>query len=168
VRSGKTERTLKILRMLVNDGRGSVAVLDLAPEETGGVGGKIPLTSQEKEKIRYLSPRVIPPRICAKDDAAMRKIARENYRRIQKIWDRLENPLPQILCVNDVSLYLHGGSAEELLCRLGNIPTVLMNGYYGNYFADNYLTCREREHMKNLIWRCDQVLYLPRIPRMEK
>ena len=80
----------------------------------------------------------------------------------------LESASPQILCINDASLYLHGGTTEELLYRLKNIPTVLMNAYCGNYFADNILTRREREHMKTLISRCDQILYLPRISKVEK
>ena len=41
VKSGKTERTLRILRDLIRCRRDPIAVLDLAPENIRGVGGKI-------------------------------------------------------------------------------------------------------------------------------
>lgn len=163
VRSGKTERTLKILRDLMNCATGPIAILDLAPEKVQGVGGKIPLSLKEKKQVFYFSPRIVPPRLTGKTEEEIRELARGNYERIKESLRALKEKDPACLVINDVSLYLHEGSAEKLISYIEIIPTLLMNGYYGRFFGDSAFSRREREQMEILIGCCHQVFYLPPI-----
>ena len=56
VKSGKTERTLRILRDLIRCRRDPIAVLDLAPENIRGVGRKISLSAEEKKRVLSFFP----------------------------------------------------------------------------------------------------------------
>jgi hypothetical protein len=164
VQTGKTSRTLKILRDLLDCGTDPVAVLDLAPEKVQGIGGKIPISIREKEQVLYLSPRIIPPRLFGKSKEEIQTLARENYQRIEDALQVLREKVLNCLIINDVSLYLHGGSAEQLLSFVGRISTLLMNGYYGSYFGDCFLSRRERAQMEILMSHCHQVIFLPSLP----
>lgn len=158
VNSGKTERTLKILREFMECQRDSVAVLDLAPEKIRGIGGKLPLTLQEREKILYFSPQIVPPRLSGKDEQEIQKLARENRIRSEMILAGFRARKIDILVINDVSLYFHAGDAERLLSFIEGVSTIVINGYYGNYFGDTPLSRRERRQMEILMSRCDRVL----------
>jgi hypothetical protein len=160
VNSGKTERTLKIFRDFMECRHGPLAVLDLAPETVRGIGGKLPLTPQEKEGILYLSPLILPPRLLGKDEEEIQKLARENRIRIEKVLEGFQASQFSILIINDVSLYFHDGDARTLLSFLDGIPTVIMNGYYGSYFGESALSRKERREMETLMARCSQVFLL--------
>ncbi len=160
VNSGKTQRTLKIIRDFRECQRGALAVLDLAPETVRGIGGKLPLTPREKEEILYLSPLILPPRLLGKDEEEIRSLARENRIRIEKILEGFQVPRFSILIINDVSLYFHDGDAQRLLSFLEGVPTVVMNGYYGSYFGESALSRKVRREMEDLMSRCDQVFFL--------
>jgi hypothetical protein len=138
-----------------------LAVLDLAPEKIRGVGGKIPFAFQGKEKIHYLSPLILPPRLSGKNEEDIRRIARENRQRIDGALQNCIGKNISIWLMNDVTLYLHDGQAEELFSIIADIPTVVMNGYYGRYFGESPLSRRERMEMENLMSRCDRVIFLP-------
>jgi hypothetical protein len=161
VQTGKTKRTLRILRDLLGCGNDAVAVLDLAPEKVQGIGGKVPLSFQEKEQVLYLSPRIIPPRLFGKSKEEIQALAQENCQRIEHALQVLREKVLSCLIINDVSLYLHEGSAEQLLSSVGKISTLLMNGYYGGYFGDCFLSRRERAQMEILMSHCHQVIFLP-------
>ncbi len=161
VHSGKTIYTLAILRRLRGKHPSSHIILDLAPEETRGVGGKIPLTAGEKEEILYFSPLILPPRMVGKSEAEVRRLAEENRRRIDPLLDQIKRRTPAFLVVNDVTLYLQEGKADHLFCSFEGIPTIIMNGYYGRYFGESPLSQRERSEMEGLMSRCDRVIFLP-------
>ena len=161
VHSGKTIYSLAILRGLREKSPSSHIILDLAPEETRGVGGKIPLTPEEKEKILYFSPLILPPRMMGKDEAEVRRLAEENRRRIDPILAKIKRRDPVLLLVNDITLYLQDGKADHLLACIEAIPTVIMNGYYGKYFGESPFSQRERSEMEALMSRCDRVIFLP-------
>jgi hypothetical protein len=161
VHSGKTIYTLTILRGLQGKDPSSRAILDLAPEETRGVGGKIPLTAGEKEEILYFSPMILPPRMMGKNEAEVRRLAGENRRRIDPILAQIKKSAPAFLMVNDITLYLQDGKADHLLGYIEAIPTIIMNGYYGRYFGESPFSQRERSEMEALMSRCDRVIFLP-------
>ena len=164
VHSGKTSATLKILRDLRGARAGSMAVLDLAPEKTGRVGGKMSLTDREREGLLYLSPLILPPRLLGRNEKEVDRMAEENRQRIDAVLENLRSAKAQILFVNDLSLYFHSGKTERLWREIEPFPTVIMNGYYGRYFRDSDLSRRERAEMESLMARCDRVLFLPPIP----
>jgi len=161
VHSGKTIFSLALLRGLRGKNPSSHIILDLAPEETRGVGGKIPLTSGEKEEILYLSPLILPPRMLGKSEAEVRRLAEENRQRIDPILAQIQKREPAFLLINDITLYLQDGKADHLLGFIEAIPTVIMNGYYGRYFGESPFSQRERSEMEVLMSRCDRVIFLP-------
>jgi len=142
-------------------GEDLIAVLDIAPERTQGVGGKMPLVPAERERILYLSPQISPPRLWGKDEEEIQALAQENLRRIEGEFKKLQGRSLRTVVINDVSLYLQAGRAEDLILSLEKIPTLVMNGYYGRYFGTSAFSRREREQMEILISHCDQVFYLP-------
>jgi len=161
VHSGKTLATLKIFRDWRRSGEESIAVLDLAPEEMDGVGGKMLFTEEEKEGILYLSPRILPPRLLGKNEAGIRRLARENRQRIDRALSTLRSSAASVLFINDISLYFHDGSGEKIWLSLEKISTIVMNGYYGRYFGSSPLSQRERAEMEFLMVRCERVFFLP-------
>ncbi len=164
VHSGKTIYTLAVLRELRGKDPSSHAILDLAPEETRGVGGKIPLSAGEKEEILYFSPLILPPRMLGKSEAEVRRLAEENRQRIDPILALIKKREPAFLLINDITLYLQDGKADHLLGCIEAIPTVIMNGYYGRYFGESPFSQRERSEMEALMSRCDRVIFLPLSP----
>lgn len=161
VKSGKTALTLEILRELIALDAGTLAVLDLAPERIRGIGGKLPLSPAEKGRVLLLSPPIVPPRMLGRTEGEVMALARENHRRIREEFPRLRPAAPQALIINDLSLFLQEGSAEELFSVLKKIPTVFMNGYLGSFFPhDSLLGRRERDRMQDLMRRCDRVIHL--------
>ncbi len=161
VHSGKTIYTLAILRGLRGKNPSSTAVLDLAPEKTRGVGGKIPLMAAEKEETTYFSPLILPPRLMGKNEAEVCGLAEENRGRIEPFLAQIKKRKPAFLLVNDVTLYLQTGTADHLLSCIEEIPTVILNGYYGRYFGESPFSQRERSEMEALMSRCDRVIFLP-------
>ena len=161
VGSGKTARTLRILRDLRKTSEGPWGILDFAPEEVGGVGGKLPLSDGEREGMIYLSPPIVPPRLRGKSEDEVLRLAGENRRQIEQVLPLPRDSGVRVLFINDLSLYFHAGSAGQLWLQIGKIPTVVMNGYYGSYFGDSPISRRERSEMELLMARCDRVLYIP-------
>ncbi len=161
VNSGKTTRTVEILRSLVEEGEEAIAVFDFAPEKSKGVGGKMPLREEIRKKIWYASPRIVPPRMTGKTEDEAWELARENCRQIEEIFSSLPPRDWRIFVLNDISIYLQAGHVSRLLFHLASIPTAIMNGYYGRFFDESPLSRREREEMDALIPSCDQVFYLP-------
>ena len=161
VNSGKTQKTLQVLRELLECREEPMAVLDLAPEKVQGVGGKIPLSPGEKERIFYLAPRIVAPRLSAKSEEEIETLAQENAQQVDEFLGILTQRIWQTLIINDVSLYLHARKAGQLMEAITAIPTLVMNGYYGSYFGMSPFSLRERERMEILISLCDQAFYVP-------
>jgi hypothetical protein len=161
VRSGKTACTLRVFRGLRKTCQGSIFVLDLAPEEVNGVGGKLPLSEEEKGGVIYLSPLIVPPRLRGKSEEEVQRLAEENRERIDQILRTPKASGVNVLFVNDISLYFHAGRPEQLWLQVEGISTLILNGDYGRYFGDSSLSRRERSEMEFLMARCDRVLFFP-------
>lgn len=160
VQSGKTRLTQKILKELMSYVEGPVAVLDLAPEKTSGLGGKLdlPLT---QERINYFSPLIIPPRLTGRSETEIWQIAKQNFRKIEENLRLIQEQFWSLLVINDVTLYLHHGTAENLLGKVKNAATLLLNGYFGRHFGRSAFSRREQQEMLNLLLLCDQILFVP-------
>jgi hypothetical protein len=125
------------------------------------VGGKIPLTAAEREETTYFSPLILPPRLIGKNEAEVCRLAEENRARIEPFLVQIKKWKPAFLLVNDVTLYLQAGTADHLLSCIEEIPTVLLNGYYGRYFGESPFSQRERSETEALMSQCDRVIFLP-------
>lgn len=162
VQSGKTFLTQKILLDLMRLVGGPIAILDLAPEKTCGVGGKLEKSLLAQERISYFSPLIIPPRLMARSEAEVWQIAKENFRNIEENLRLIQEQSWSLLVINDVTLYLQYGTAEKLLEILKKGETLLINGYFGRHFGKSAFSRREQQEMVKLLLACDQILFLPR------
>nr|WP_320012746.1 hypothetical protein [uncultured Desulfobulbus sp.] len=159
VNAGKTTRTIVLVQQLLAAGHGQdVAVLDLAPEAVQGIGGKFPVSLTAG--LYYLSTTIAAPRLNGKDEAETQHLAEENARAIEKLFSTLERQRPQILVVNDATLYLQAGSLERFAQVLEASTTSIVNAYYGYSFADSALSRRERRLAEALIHTSDRVFRL--------
>jgi hypothetical protein len=171
VNTGKTTLTREVLEALCRrDLGGRIAIVDMAPEvpeklakEKGlaGVGGKLP--PPEGHGILYLGGRFEPPRLSSKTEEEAIEKARENRRLFDGLFRKLAVPSRDILLVNDVSMYLQAGTAEDMTRWLDRAATVIVNGYRGKRLGGGMLTERERtetEKLKAYFERAGRVLIL--------
>jgi hypothetical protein len=158
VNTGKTTLTREILEDFCGRGLGPrIAVLDLAPHiaeqlaaQRGlrGVGGH--LDPPPDCGALLIREQLEPPRLSSATEAeAMNKAAR-NKALIDGAWQRTHVGARDILVVNDVSMYVQAGSADELIARFASAGTVIANGYFGERLGGGELTRRERMEMERL------------------
>ena len=158
VNTGKTTLTRKVLEALCRlDLGGRIVIVDMAPEipenlanEKGlvGVGGK--LMPPEGHDILYLGGHFEPPRLSSKTEEEAMEKARQNRRIIDGLFRTLDLQSRDILLVNDVSIYLQAGTAENLIRWLDRAATVIANGYWGKRLGGGTLTERERTETAKL------------------
>jgi hypothetical protein len=159
INTGKTTLTRKVLEALLRlpDLGGRIAIVDMAPEipeklarEKGlvGVGGK--LMPPEGHGILYLGGHFEPPRLSSKTEEEAMEKARQNRRFIDGLFLTLDLLSRDILFVNDVSIYLQMGTAENLTRWLDRAVTVIANGYCGKRLGGGKLTEREKTETAKL------------------
>ena len=168
VNTGKTTLSKSILDGLCADGLSSrIAVIDMAPEiperialERGmkGVGGKLlPFGSD----VLYLAAALKPPRLSAGTEEEALRIAEENKEKIETLLEAYPPSGRDILFINDVSLYLHAGTAERLLAYVAGAATIVANGYYGMRLGAGQITLHEAAEMGKLIEAFPHRISLP-------
>ena len=158
VNTGKTYWTRKILAAMCLRGLGGrIAIVDMAPEipdrtarERGlpGAGGK--LKPQDGQGILYLDGHFEAPRLSSKTGEEALAKARRNRQDISALFPRMHGQGRDILFVNDISMFLQAGQAEELTPWLDGAATVIANGYWGEKLGGGILTQRERSEMEKL------------------
>lgn len=170
VNSGKTTVTGQILEALLRAvAAPQVAVIDLAPTispevaaRSGvppGVGGR--LTQAAVSGALYLTAPIVAPRLSARSQDEIHAAVRQNKQTIGGLFERFVASGREILFVNDLSLFLHGGSAAQLCDWFERATTVVANGYLGRALGGGNLSDREQQQMRELITRVDQTMYLP-------
>lgn len=165
VKAGKTARTLEILHAFIRAGYANrIAVIDMAPEKVGGIGGK--MTPPAEAPVFYLTTTIAAPRLTGIDEADVRRLARRNARAIEALFDPLRRQPKEILFVNDASLYLQAGALDTFLSLLATASTQIVNAYFGVTFKDSALTRREKRLTEALMKTCDQIIDLR--PRRRK
>lgn len=154
--TGKSELTAGLLDQVLVSKRAKTALLDLAPELTMGIGGKISVPPNPF--LSYYTTTIIPPRLTARSSEEAEAYALQNAKAIEALFTYyMKNPC-EVLFINDVSLYLQAGDLGKLLSVLGTASTVIMNGYFGSGLGGGKLGKRERQQMKGLQKTCDQVI----------
>jgi hypothetical protein len=159
VKSGKTARTLQILRGFIQAGYADrIAVIDMAPDNIGGIGGK--MEPPADAPILYLTATIAAPRLTGVDEAHTRRLALQNARAIEALFEALRQQPREILFVNDASLYLQAGDLNSFLTILDTASTQIINIYCGGTFPDSALTRRERQLTEALVKTCDKTVHL--------
>ena len=160
VNSGKTSQTLNILKLFLKAGHAKkIAILDLAPENIQGIGGKMELP--QNESLLYLTTSILAPRLTGKDEYHTLKLAEKNAAAIEKLFTRFFRQQRDILFVNDVTLYFQAGDFERFIKILDTASTHIINAYYGHTFSASELTRREKNLTEELMTLCDQIIEMP-------
>jgi hypothetical protein len=164
VNSGKTHLTIDIIQAFGSTGHDHrMAILDLAPDETRGIGGKLALPPSH-ERVS-LTCAIIPPRLTASNEAQVPELASQNAAAIEPLFDRILEARRSILFINDASLYLQAGTLERMLTLIDAHPTVVVNAYYGHTFAPTPFSHHERRQVEALSQHCDEIVRLERTVR---
>ena len=160
INSGKTSQTLNILKLFLKAGHaGKIAILDLAPNNIQGIGGKMepPLD----EPLLYLTTSILAPRLTGEDEYHTLKLAEKNATAIEKLFSKFYRQKREILFVNDVTLYFQAGDFERITKILDTTSTQIINAYYGHTFSDSELTRHEKKLTEELMKLCDQIIEMP-------
>ena len=159
VNTGKTTLARNIMNELCNGGLSSrIVVLDMAPEipeeiavakGIRGVGGK--LTPTGWDDVIYLTVKTLPPRLTSTNEEEALLKAQKNKEGIDGLFEEFQRTGRDILFINDTSIYLHAGHAEDLLRWTGQASTIIANAYYGKTLGTGLLSERETAEMEILI-----------------
>jgi thymidine kinase len=160
VNSGKTSQTLNILKLFLKAGHaGRIAILDLAPENIQGIGGKMKLP--QNDSLLYLTTPIFAPRLTGKDERHILNLAEKNASATEKLFAKFLQQKREILFVNDATLYFQAGDFEHFLKILDTASTHIINAYYGHTFSDSELTRREKKFTEELMKLSDQIIEMP-------
>jgi len=160
VNSGKTSYTFNILKLFLKTGHaGKIAILDLAPDNIQGIGGK--MEPPQDESLLYLTTSILAPRLTGKDKHHTLKLAEKNATTIEKLFTNFFRQKREILFVNDVTLYFQAGDFQHFIKILDTASTHIINAYYGHTFSDSELTRREKNMTEKLMKLCDQIIEMP-------
>lgn len=158
VNSGKTRLTQAIMQSLVKTGHGpEITLLDLAPETTQGIGGKMILPGED---LLCLTCPIRPPRLTGKDEHQIQRLAEQNAKAIDILIDQTLAARRTILIINDASLYLQAGSPDRFISMIKTFPTVIINAYYGHSFKPAPFTHTERKNIESLTPICNHLIRL--------
>lgn len=158
VNTGKTTLTGEILADFCRRGLGPrITIVDLAPRipEAVAAARGLPSVGGQLEPpagsgLTCLRPHLQAPRLTsASDEEALGK-AVDNKRRIDEALRALPSGAQAIVVVNDTSMYLQAGTAEEMVGWLAPCHTVIANGYLGTRLGGGELSRRERAQMNRL------------------
>jgi len=168
VNAGKTRLCRRVLAAVLTLVKAeAVAVLDLAPEVPArererpgpaGVGGR--LAPPPGSAVLYLRADLAAPRLSSRSEAEALAKAEANRRAIEPLWLELERSGRPVVFLNDLSMYLQAGRAEDLIARLAGAQTVVANGYSGLSLGGGELSRRERVEMDRLAAWFDRVIRL--------
>jgi len=155
--SGKTTRTVQLLEIFIRAGYTSeITILDLAPDEIRGVGGKMRIKSFAE--FLYLSTQIAAPRLQGKNDRHIWQLAQANAHAIERLFQQQIEAKRKILFVNDATLYLQAGEFENFEKALNSVDTAIINAYEGDHFVDSALTRREKRLTQDLKKRCNLII----------
>ncbi len=177
VNTGKTTLARGLLDDLCRRNLGArIAIADFAPQipETlarakglVGVGGN--LRPPAGSGVLYVADRVAAPRLSSTTEAEAVAKARLNREVIERLLQDVSAQPRDILFVNDITMYLQAGTADDLIIRLTPAGTVVANGYWGERLGGGELTRHERaetDKLKAWFETAGTVVVLP-VPRVD-
>ncbi|MEW5913342.1 MAG: hypothetical protein AB1814_12350 [Thermodesulfobacteriota bacterium] len=156
VNTGKTLLLAQVLQGLLAEGEADLAVIDMAPPLTKGVGGK--MGGPWPAAVRYFAAELVAPRLSGRNPAEVLTLAQDNARRLEQLFAQYLRRPARTLLINDVSMYLQAGELSRLKEVLAASRTVVMNGYYGHSLGGGELGRHERDQMDALARLCRRVI----------
>jgi len=137
--AGKTALAARLLQELMTLVRPErITVIDLAPERTGEVGGKLRDYVNLADGVKYLSPKnVYTPRAAGKSPEQVLRYAELNRKNMEPLLDWFTKNATKVLVLNDLTLYLHLGKLEKIVKCTRLAETFLATAYYGSRLAED-------------------------------
>jgi len=148
--SGKTKLATKLLQELIAlVSSKEITIIDLAPQKTEKVGGKVTDYIDLINGVKYLSPEeVYTPRLAGTSPEEVRRYAELNRKIMEPLLNNfIKNPT-EALIINDITLYFHIGTLEKVLKCLKLTNTFLATAYYGSKLAEDLgtgISAREKQ-----------------------
>ena len=170
VGSGKTALTaLLVTEAVATNQSTDITVIDMAPErkkfKNVMIGGRVTdfLDDRTKVSVLFPIPELRAPRTEGQTTAEVADFARSNAKSIGKLLHKYSaNPTP-ILFINDVSMYLQAGEANELLKSVKATETFIANAYQGTTLQNDHdsgISEHERLELNALRNAVDDVIIL--------
>lgn len=160
INTGKTTLCRRWLDVVCQQGLGEqTAVIDMAPHitealalEKGVVGAGGYLRAAPESGVLDLRADLDPPRLSSKTETEAMAKAQRNADSINALFAKLRSDQRDILFINDVTLYLQAGSAQNLIDHIDAVgpSTLVVNGYWGERLGGGELTRREKTEMTTL------------------
>ncbi|MCD6445985.1 hypothetical protein J7L49_04290 [Candidatus Bathyarchaeota archaeon] len=139
VGSGKTKLAARMLQELVTlIGSEKITIIDLAPQRTGKIGGKITDYVNLTSGVRYMVPeKVYTPRLTGASSQQVLRYAELNKENMEPLFKKFIRDPTEVLILNDVTLYFHAGELETVLECARIAKTFLATAYYGSKLSND-------------------------------
>ncbi|MDH5482117.1 MAG: DUF87 domain-containing protein [Candidatus Bathyarchaeota archaeon] len=161
--SGKTKLAAKLLwelMKLIDHER--ITVIDLAPQRTRDVGGKLADYSDSIKRVKYLYPeKVYTPRIAGTSPEEVLQYATLNRKIMEPLFNNFAKNPTEAIIINDITLYLHRGELKTVMKCVRLAKTFLATAYYGSKLASDLgtgISARERQMTNELATSMDLVI----------
>jgi len=168
VGTGKTRLTEGLLAEALDQGCGSITLIDMAPprkEGRGGMaGGRIRVPRSRRDRLRRFCPKGIArPRLEGRGREEVLRIAASNALLIAPCISAFCKSPTEVLFVNDATIFLHAGDLALLLSAASVASTFIGNAYSGATIVDDKgsgISAREAESLGRLEAAMDVVIRL--------
>jgi len=160
--SGKTKLLAEILQELTwQVDPEEITVIDLAPQRTGEIGGKLTDYLNIDSRVRYLSPeKVYTPRLAGTSPEQVLRYAKLNKKSMEPLLNRFVRNVTRVLMLNDITLYLHLGELQTVLECVRLADTFSATAYHGSRFDKDFgtgISVRERQMTEKLAAFMDSI-----------
>jgi len=161
--SGKTKLLAEILQELTwQVDPEEITVIDLAPQRTGEIGGKLTDYLNIDSRVRYLSPeKVYTPRLAGTSPEQVLRYAKLNKKSMEPLLNRFVRNVTRVLMLNDITLYLHLGELQTVLECVRLADTFSATAYHGSRFDKDFgtgISVRERQMTEELAAFMDSIV----------
>lgn len=161
--AGKTKLLAEILQELIwQVDPEEITVIDLAPQRTGEIGGKLTDYLTIDSRVRYLSPeKVYTPRLVSTSPEHVLRYAELNKKSMKPLLDQFVRKTTSVLMLNDITLYLHLGELQTVLECVRLADTFSATAYHGSTFDKDFgtgISSRERQLTEELAAFMDSIV----------
>lgn len=142
VGAGKTRLLSKLIDEAALAYDSKVAVLDLAPEvqinPNTTVGASVKTYCKHLNQVNYLRPKVIyAPRVQGRNKEEVLNLASKNASTIEPLLVSLTSTPPDILFIDDLTIYLQAGKIDLLTTLISKVRTFIATAYKGKVLLDD-------------------------------
>jgi len=138
---GKTKLLASLIDEAAFESNLRVVVLDLAPEVHIGsetIGASVKTYSRELHQVIYLRPTtVFAPRLQGRNREEVLDLAAKNASSIEPLLITLASNPPDVLFIDDLTIYLQAGKIEPLIKLISTIRTFIATSYKGKKLLDD-------------------------------